>query len=77
MKKIEEIKLMEIDALQEMAEHVEIALNDIDIYKEYLSKKELRKAQKCRKHLGAFWNLIENKIIELFDADDRINRKEF
>ena len=77
MKKIEEIKLMEVDALQEMAEHIEIVLNDIDIYKEYLNKKEYRKAEKCRKNLGIFWDLIENKIINLFDADDRINKREF
>ena len=30
MKKIEEIKLMEVDALQEIAEHIGIVLNDID-----------------------------------------------
>ena len=77
MKKIEEIKIMEVEALQEMAEHLEIVLNDIDVYKEYLNNKESKKAQKCRKQLGIFWDLIENKIIDLFDADDRINKREF
>ena len=77
MKKIEEIKIMEVEALQEMANHLEIVLNDIDVYKEYLNNKENKKAQKCRKQLGIFWDLIENKIIDLFDADDRINKREF
>ncbi len=77
MKKIEEIKIMEVEALQEMADHLEIVLNDIDVYKEYLNNKENKKAQKCRKQLGIFWDLIENKIIDLFDADDRINKREF
>lgn len=77
MKKIEEIKLMEVDALQEIAEHIGIVLNDIDVYNEYLNKKENRKAKKCRKYLGIYWDLIENKIIDLFDADDRINNREF
>ena len=76
MKKIEEIKLMEVDALAEMTEHVETVMNDIDVYKEYLSNRELRKAKRCRKQLGIFWELIENKIIDLFDADDRINKRE-
>ena len=31
---------MEVDALQEIAEHIGIVLNDIDIYNEYLNKKE-------------------------------------
>ena len=39
MKKIEEIKLMEVDALAEMTEHVETVMNDIDVYKEYLSNR--------------------------------------
>lgn len=77
MKKIEEIKIMEVEALQEMADHLEIVLNDIDVYKEYLNNKENKKAQKCRKQLGIFWDLIENKIIDLFDADDRINKRDF
>ena len=68
---------MEVEALQEMANHLEIVLNDIDVYKEYLNNKENKKAQKCRKQLGIFWDLIENKIIDLFDADDRINKREF
>lgn len=77
MKKIEEIKLMEVDALQEMTEHIEIVLNDLDVYKEYLDKKDSRKVKKCRKDLGIIWDLFENKIIDLFDADDRVNKKKF
>ncbi len=77
MKKIEEIKLMEVDALKEMTEHIEIVLGDLDVYKEYLNKKEYRNVKKCRKYLEIIWDLFENKIIDLFDADDRINKKEF
>lgn len=77
MRKIEEIKHLEVDALQEITDHLEIVMNDIEIYQEYLSKKDKKVAEKCRKQISRFWEQIENKIIDIFDADDRINEKGF
>ena len=77
MKKIEEIKHLEVNALQEIADHLGTVMDDIDIYQEYLNKKERRVAEKCRKQISRFWESIENKIIDIFDADDRINEKGF
>lgn len=73
MKNLEEIKLMEIDALSEFQEHISLVLADMDIYREYLDRKEYKHFQKCYDYLDSLWEKIENIIVKLVDADERNN----
>lgn len=41
MKNLEQIKVMEVEALNEFQEHIGLVLADMDIYREYLDKKNI------------------------------------
>lgn len=71
MKKLEEIKLMEIDALSEFQDHIGLVLSDMDDYSEYLDKKEFKNFHKCYNYLTMLWEKIEDTIVKLCDADER------
>ena len=71
MKNIEEIKLMEIEALSDFEDHIGIVLSDMDIFREYLEKKDLKKFNKCYDYLDNLWEKIEDMIAKLSDADER------
>ena len=47
MKKIEELKMLEVEAMSEFQEHISLVLTDMDSFKEYLDPKEFRNFQKC------------------------------
>ena len=71
MKKIEEIRLMEIEALSDFEDHIGIVLSDMDVFREYLENKELKKFNKCYDYLDNLWEKIESMIAKLSDADER------
>lgn len=71
MKNIEEIKLMEIEALSEVEDHIGALLEDLDVFRDYLNKKELKKLDKCYRYLDNLWEKIENMIAQISDADER------
>lgn len=71
MNKLEEIKLMEIDALSEFQDHIGLVLSDMDDYLEYLDKKEYKNFKKCYNYLTILWEKIEDTIVKLCDADGR------
>ena len=71
MKNIEEIKLMEIEALSDFEDHIGVVLSDMDIFREYLEKKDLKKFNKCYAYLDNLWEKIEDMIAKLSDADER------
>lgn len=71
MKNLEEIKLMEIDALNEFQEHIGLVLSDMDIYREYLNRKEFKNFQRCYDYLDILWEKIEETIVKICDADER------
>lgn len=71
MKNIEEIKLMEIEALSDFEDHIGVVLSDMDIFREYLEKKNLKKFNKCYDYLDNLWEKIEDMIAKLSDADER------
>lgn len=70
MKNIEEIKIMEIEALSDFEDHIGIVLSDMDAFKEYLDKKDLKKFNKCYDYLDNLWEKIEEIIAYLSDADE-------
>lgn len=71
MKNIEEIKLMEIEALSEVENHIGTLLEDLDVFRDYLNKKEVKKLDKCYRYLDNLWEKIENMIAQISDADER------
>ena len=71
MKNIEEIKLMEIEALSDFEDHIGVVLSDMAIFREYLEKKDLKKFNKCYDYLDNLWEKIEDMIAKLSDADER------
>ena len=71
MKNIEEIKLMEIEALSDFEDHIGVVLSDMDIFREYLEKKDLKRFNKCYDYLDNLWEKIEDMIAKLSDADER------
>ena len=71
MKNLEQIKVMEVEALNEFQEHIGLVLADMDIYREYLDKKEYKHFQKCYDYLDTLWKKIEETIVKLCDADER------
>ena len=71
MKKNEEIRLKEIEALSEFEEHIEVVLKDMEIYREHLNKRELKKLEKCYDYLDNLWEQIEDTISTIISADDR------
>ena len=58
MKNLEQIKVMEVEALNEFQEHIGLVLADMDIYREYLDKKEYKHFQKCYDYLDTLWEKI-------------------
>ena len=56
MKNIEEIKLMEIEALSDFEDHIGTVLSDMDIFREYLDN---------------LWEKVEDIIAKISDADER------
>ena len=74
MKNIEEIKLMEIEALSEFEDHIGLVLADMDIYREYLDRKEYKHFQSCYDYLDNLWEKIEDIIAKLTDADERTKK---
>lgn len=71
MKNIEEIKLMEIEALSDFENHIGTLLSDMDIFREYLDKKDLKKFNKCYDYLDNLWEKVEDIIAKISDADER------
>jgi len=71
MKKIEELKMLEVEAMSEFQEHIGLVLTDMDSFKEYLDSKEFRNFQKCYDYLDTLWEKIEDSIVQLCDADER------
>lgn len=71
MKNLEQIKVMEVEVLNEFQEHIGLVLADMDIYREYLDKKEYKHFQKCYDYLDTLWEKIEDTIVKLCDADER------
>lgn len=71
MKNIEKIKLMEIEALSEVENHIGTLLEDLDVFRDYLNKKEVKKLDKCYRYLDNLWEKIENMIAQISDADER------
>lgn len=71
MKNIEEIKLMEIETLSEVEDHIGALLEDLDVFRDYLNKKEVKKLDKCYRYLDNLWEKIENMIAQISDADER------
>lgn len=71
MKNIEEIKLMEIEALSDFEDHIG-TLRLIWIFLgEYLDKKDLKKFNKCYDYLDNLWEKVEDIIAKISDADER------
>ena len=71
MKNLERIKVMEIEALSDFQEHISLVLSDMDIYREYLDRKEFKNFQRCYDYLDILWEKIEETILKLCDADER------
>lgn len=71
MKNIEQIRIMEIEALNEFQEHISNVLVDLDVYREYVSKKRLKELNRCYKYLDTLWESIEDTICQICDADER------
>lgn len=71
MKKIEELKMLEVEAMSEFQEHIGLVLTDMDSFKEYLDSKEFKNFQKCYDYLDTLWEKIEDSIVQLCDADER------
>ena len=65
MKNIEEIKLMEIEALSDFEDHIGVVLSDMDIFREYLEKKDLKKFNKCYDYLDNLWEKVQNNFGEI------------
>ena len=71
MKNIEEIKLLEVEALGDFEEHIGVVLSDMDSFREYLDKKEMKKFNKCYNYLDELWEKVEEIIRNICDADER------
>ena len=71
MKKLEELKMLEVEAMSEFQEHISLVLTDMDSFKEYLDPKEFRNFQKCYDYLDTIKKKIEDSIVQLCDADER------
>lgn len=71
MKKLEKIKLLEVEALSEFQEHIGLVLADMEEYGEYIDNKERKNYQKCYDYLDNLWEKIEEVIAKLCDADER------
>lgn len=71
MKKIEELKMLEVEAMNEFQEHIGVVLTDMDSFREYLDSKEFKNFQKFYDYLNTLWEKIEDSIVQLCDADER------
>lgn len=74
MKKIEEIKLKEIEALSDFQDHIGLLLSDIDDFRVFVDKKEQKQLQRCYEYLDSLWERIEKVICDICDADERKNK---
>ena len=75
MKNLEQIKVMEVEALNEFQEHIGLVLADMDIYREYLDKKEYKHFQKCYDYLDTLWEKIEETIVNEQVLEEQIENK--
>ena len=46
-------------------------MKSMDDFRMFVDRKELRRFDKTYKNLGYFWELLQNKLIYLWDADER------
>jgi hypothetical protein len=46
-------------------------MKSMDEYRPFLDSEDIRKYDKTYKNLGYFWDKIQNKLIYLWDADER------
>ena len=72
---VEKIKLMEVEALSEFQEHISNVLVDLDVYRQYVSKKRLKELNRCYDYLDTLWESIEDTICKICDADEREGKK--
>lgn len=70
-KKLEELKNVEIDALSEFSDQISEIMNSMDDYRIFVNKEDLRKFDKTYKNLGYFWEQLQNRLIYLWDVDER------
>ena len=71
MKRLDQIKNLEVEALTEFQEHIGNVLSDLEIYREYVGKKRLKKLNKCYDYLDTLWESIEDTICQILDKKER------
>ena len=69
--KFEELKIAEVEALGDFCDQIGELMKSMDEYRVFLDSEDVRKYDKTYKNLGYFWDKIQNKLIYLWDADER------
>lgn len=76
MSKFEDLKLAEVEALGNFCEQIEEILRGMDEYRLFLDKKDIRKYNKTYQNLVYFWEQLQDRLIYLWDADERSKQDE-
>jgi len=71
MSKMENLTIAEVEALSSFCDQISDVLNSMDEYRIHLDKNERRSLDKTYKRLVNLWESIQNKLIYLWDADER------
>ena len=69
--KFEKLKIAEVEALSDFCDQIGELMKSMDEYSIYVDKEDKRKFNKTYKNLGYFWDKIQDRLIYLWDADER------
>ena len=69
--KFENLKIAEVEALSEFCDQIGELMEKMDEYRPFLNKKDIWKFNKTYKNLGYFWESFQDRLIYLWDADER------
>ena len=69
--KFENLKLAEVDALSDFCDLIGEVMKGMDEYRVYLNKNDVRRFNKTYKNLGYFWESIQDRLMNIWDADNR------
>ena len=69
--KFEDLKIAEVEALSDFSDQIGELMKSMEEYRVFVDKEDLRKFNKTYKNLSYFWDKIQNKLIYLWDADER------
>lgn len=71
MSKMKNLTIAEVEALSDFSDQISEVLNSMEEYRVHLDKTERRSLDKTYKGLVNLWENIQNKLIYLWNTDER------